>query len=69
MLNQINNLRYSRHLMATNYVGLELFFHAINLNVVSSCNVFRTLVSLFRCNVLLFRINEISLFNIYIYIY
>ena len=35
-------------------VNLELFILSINLDVVSSFNVFSTLIFLFRCNVLLF---------------
>ena len=42
------------HLRITNCIGFEQFIFAINLNVVSSSNVFSTLDFVFRCNVLLF---------------
>ena len=54
ILHQIWNLRYSRHLMITNYVGLEPFILVIYMNAMSSSNVFSTLVFVSRCNVLLF---------------
>ena len=62
MLHQIRNLMYSIHLRITNCVSLEQFILAINIDV-SSSNVFSTLVSKFRCNLLLFCINQISLFK------
>ena len=52
---------YYRHLRITNYVSFDPFILAINLDSVSSSNVFSTSVSLLRCNVLLFQINEFSL--------
>ena len=58
MLHQIWNFRHSRHLRIINCVGIQPFSLAINLNVVSSFNVFYTLISILRCNVLLFRINK-----------
>ena len=54
MLHQMWNLRYSRHLRITKYVNLEPFVFAINLDAVSSSNVFSVLVFVLRCNVLLF---------------
>ena len=56
ILQQILNLKYSRHFRIPGCcVGLELFILAINLDVVSSFNVFTTLVFVFmRCNVLLY---------------
>ena len=54
MLHHIYNLRYSRHLRNTNCVAFEPLILDINLDVVSSSNVFCTLVFVFRCNVLLF---------------
>ena len=54
MLQHNWNLRYSRYFRITNYVGLELFLFIINLDVVSSSNVFSTLVFMFRCNIFLF---------------
>ena len=60
MLYQIWNLKYSRHLRITNFVGLEPFIFAINLDAVLSFTIFSTLVSVFRCT-FLFRINKISL--------
>ena len=61
MHHQIMNLMYSKHLRITNRVGLELFFFfSINLDIVSSFNVFSTLVYVFRCKVLLLWINTIS---------
>ena len=53
MFHQIRNHMYSIHLMITNCVSLEQFILAINIDV-SSSNVFITLVSVFKCNVLLF---------------
>ena len=44
--------------MITNSVSLT-----INMDTMSSSNVFSTLIYVIRCNVLLFRINKISLFN------
>ena len=41
---------YSRHLRIINCIGLKLFFLTINLDDVSSSNVFNTLVSVFKCN-------------------
>ena len=54
ILHQIWNLKYSRHLMITNCVGLEPFILVINMNAMSSSNIFSTLVSVSKCNVLLF---------------
>ena len=54
MLHQIWKFRHSKHLRIINCVGIEPFILAINLNVVSSFNVFCTLISILRCNVLLF---------------
>ena len=54
MLHQIWNLRYSRHLRITNCVGLEPFILTINLDVMSSSNIFSMLVYVLKCNVLLF---------------
>ena len=45
ILHKIWDFRYSRHLRIINCVNLEPFILAINLNVVSSSNVFSTLVS------------------------
>ena len=53
MLHQIINLRYFRYLIYTNYVSLESFLIAINLDVMLSSNVFNTLIYVLRCNVLL----------------
>ena len=47
MLHQIWNPRYSRHIRIIICVGLEPFFLAINLNVLSSFNVFSSLISMF----------------------
>ena len=52
MLYQIWNHMYSKHLRIC--VSLELFILVINLDVMSSSNVSRTLISVFRYNVLLF---------------
>ena len=54
MLYRILNLRYCRHLRIINCVGIKLFFLAINLDAVSSFNIFSTLVYVCRYNVLLF---------------
>ena len=54
MLKHNWNLRYSRHFRITNYVDLEPFLFIINLDVVSSSNVFSTLVFVFRCNIFMF---------------
>ena len=54
------NLRYSKHLRITNYIEFEPFILVINVDVVSSSShIFSTLVYVFKCNVLLFWINEI----------
>ena len=42
--------RYSRSLTTTNYIGLESFILAINLEA----NVFSILISMFEYNILLF---------------
>ena len=52
MLYHIWNHRYSKHLRIC--VSLELFILVINLDVMSSSNVSRTLISVFKYNVLLF---------------
>ena len=44
MLHQICNLRYSRHLRITNCVSFGPFILVINLDAMSSSNVFSTLV-------------------------
>ena len=49
MLHQTWNLRYSRHIRITSCAGLESFLLAINLDVMSSSNVFRSLIFMFRC--------------------
>ena len=49
MLHQTWNLRYSRHIMIISYVGLKLFLLAINLNIVSSSNIFSNLIYVFEC--------------------
>ena len=54
MLHQIWNLKYFKHFKITNCVGLEPFILVINPDDVSSSNTFSTLVSMFKCNVLLF---------------
>ena len=49
MLHQTLNLKYSRHIRIICCVGLEPFLLAINLDVVSSSNVFSNLIYVFRC--------------------
>ena len=40
MLHRTWNLRYSRHIKITSYIGLESFLLAINLDAMSSSNGF-----------------------------
>ena len=49
ILLQTLNLRYSRHIRIISYVGRKLFLLAINLDVVSSSNVFSSLIYVFKC--------------------
>ena len=54
MLLHVWNLSNAKHLRITNCVDFESFLIVINLDVMSSFNVFSTLVSVFRYNVSLF---------------
>ena len=49
MLYQIWNLMYSIHIRIISCVGLEPFILAINLDVLSSSNVFSNLIYVFKC--------------------
>ena len=49
MLHQTCNLRYSKHIRIICYVNLEPFLLAIDLDVVSSFNVFSSLIYVFKC--------------------
>ena len=48
MLHQIWKLRYSRHIRIISCIDLESFLLIINLNIVSSSNVFSSLIYVFR---------------------
>ena len=48
MFHQTWNLIYSKHIMIISCIGLEPFLFAINLDVVSSFNVFNSLISMLR---------------------
>ena len=48
MLHQIWNLKYFMHLKITNFISLDPFILAINLNALSSFNVFSILIFMFR---------------------
>ena len=48
MLHRIWNLRYYRRIRIIYCVGFEPFLLAINLDVVSSSNVFSSLIYVFR---------------------
>ena len=61
MLHQTLNIRYSRHIKIITCVGLQSFLFAINLNDMSSYNVFSNLISVFRCKVI--SVNLISIFS------
>ena len=49
MLHLICNLRYSTYIRIMSCIGLELFLFAINLDVVSSSNIFNSLIYVFIC--------------------
>ena len=49
MLHQTWNLRYFRHIRITSCIGLESFLLAINLDAMSSSNIFSSLIFVFRC--------------------
>ena len=52
ILYQIYNFRYSRYILITNRICLESFTLIINLDVVSSSNVFSFLISMFKYNII-----------------
>ena len=49
MFHETWNLRYSRHIRITTCVCLVSFLLAINLDAMSSSNVFSSLIYVFRC--------------------
>ena len=61
MLHQTLNLRYSRHIKIITCVGLKSFLFAMNLNDMSSSNVFSNLIYVFRCKVI--SVNFINIFS------
>ena len=50
---EIWNLRYSRYFFIIKYIGIELIFFAINLNVVLSFKVYNTFNFMFLSIILL----------------
>ena len=67
MFHQIWNLIYYRHLKIINCVGFEQLIFAINVDVLSSFNVFSTLV--YVCLDVTYRCSESIIFFLCIYIY
>ena len=49
MLHQVSNLIYSRHIRIISCIGPEPFLLVINLDVMSSSNVFSNLIYVFKC--------------------
>ena len=48
MFHQTSNLRYFKYIRITSCIGLEPFLLTINLDVMSSFNVFSSLIYVFR---------------------
>ena len=49
MFDNILNLRYSKYINITYFIGFELFLLAINLNILSFSNIFSNLISILKC--------------------